>query len=1319
VPRSGDGSNTGGDAEDGIDNQLGNAKTVVDDAGHGADELGEAVQDGKQAGKDARDGDQDTADKASNVGHGGADGLRDVGEALRDWGIGDPGLGNLTNDLDDLTEDIFGKKHAPDSLPPVRYRLFFGKKDTLTNIAENAFGDALGVADGLLESAANEIGASDYLGTDPFSSVMEKHSPFAEDPTELDRAESTWSVVRVRAEEGLNQVWRCEMLVVADEVRDTALEGLLDAQTTSSGGLIDQIAGPIKSAVGTIHRLADIEGGADGVDNDPNAVDYEAMKAAEADLEAKEADLAEKREYAAMLRELLADRQAATPPAGAAEVAQLNTQIAAADQAVQRSLVIRNAAQQKLDRERVKARKAESNTTAVAKRIDGIKGATDNLAAAIKGNPGASSVEDAIGALAEEVMSGGEEGRPDGTVYVNVPLDPADFLGQTCSLRVSREFMSPAPVSRPFDVPGHSFTARYLTGVVVEMEDLGTRVPPGGMDSAPGVSAGSRWLRIVLQPELAKLSLRKDHRVFNEMTPLEIIREVFRSAGVYGFLPDIPGVGFATNMISEGLSHIPFVGNAMGDALTGQFILMMPPASSDISVGGATMGAHEWTQTREMCVQYGETDLDFVRRLLEEEGIHFTFTCRRGFERIVFLDDPVALDEAPTVDGRPVTLNWPHWKGSPNVETISAGGERRRVRASTVTMRDFTFSNPTLQTDELVFPPTDAQTPPPPEAIRPSYATRFEYPGAFPYQYAEAEEKIHYRSYGGDEGDRDYARLRLGEELTRNRRVTLQTDLVGASCDMKLRIRGFPFQRDGIPLDQSKSSPPADPLVIESIRWEGAGQGGSPKSGPNWNLRTPRGDYLNRVTGWWIGLKSPNRLPIRPPRRTPKPRITSVQTATVVDWEGDHDEDEEIEHDHATLTRVRVRFHWDRRGELPLGIMLPAVKRGRTCFCRVARTWAGDDYGVSFVPRIGTEVVVAFENGDPDRPVIIGSLYDAEHPVPLPGREAKRDDFTPPKAAPVQMSTIATRTSPWDADEGVASELTFDDTIGHERVFLKAGRHLIEEVRTDHHTRVEKEQRADVGRHHGEIIEKQQTMTVGKNRDKTVAGNQSVTIEGNRERTVRGNQTVHVTLDHDEEVSGVSEERVVGDRALHIRGARVTEVGQAGDLEAHDRHEVVGAKDDAIEGVLKVRAGALATGMAGSGPDAPGASIQVGPDGVVAKADAELKLVAEGEVRIVSEEAAVEFTVSGIFDVLSETDTVNVGSAEAEQGILFKSFNRVQTHTKNTVMVITDDEVWLRTVGEAEATAEVSASQVRLFGKTAIIKAKVAIESAGPTKVGP
>src|SRR5262249_46273604 len=120
----------------------------------------------------------------------------------------------------------------------------------------------------------------------------------------------------------------------------------------------------------------------------------------------------------------------------------------------------------------------------------------------------------------------------------------------------------------------------------------------------------------------------------------------------------------------------------------------------------------------------------------------------------------------------------------------------------------------------------------------------------------------------------------------------------------------------------------------------------------------------------------PAALPFRPPRRTPRARVDGTQTAVVVGPDG-----EEIFTD--KYSRVKVQFHWDRDGKLD---------ENSSCWIRVGTLWAGKQWGVIHIPRIGQEVIVDFLEGDPDRPIIVGSVYNADQmpPYKLPDRRNER-----------------------------------------------------------------------------------------------------------------------------------------------------------------------------------------------------------------------------------------------------------------------------------------------------------------------------------------
>ncbi len=208
----------------------------------------------------------------------------------------------------------------------------------------------------------------------------------------------------------------------------------------------------------------------------------------------------------------------------------------------------------------------------------------------------------------------------------------------------------------------------------------------------------------------------------------------------------------------------------------------------------------------------------------------------------------------------------------------------------------------------------------------------------------------------------------------------------------------------------------------------------------------------------------------RTPATTPRPNMGGIHLATVLAPEG-----EEI---HVTNEgRIRVRMLWDHRKD---------ATAGNTIEVRVMQPWSGNGWGMQHFPRVGTEVAVAFINGDPDDPVVVGSLYNGthKHPFPLPADKTK--------------SGIKTRST---TKGGTAdyNEFFLDDKKGSELVSLHAQK--------DNKVTVENDQTTYVMRHLRE--------TVDANRRRAVGGNETVEVQGKQTETVKGDRTVEITEGHD------------------------------------------------------------------------------------------------------------------------------------------------------------------------------------------------------------
>lgn len=220
----------------------------------------------------------------------------------------------------------------------------------------------------------------------------------------------------------------------------------------------------------------------------------------------------------------------------------------------------------------------------------------------------------------------------------------------------------------------------------------------------------------------------------------------------------------------------------------------------------------------------------------------------------------------------------------------------------------------------------------------------------------------------------------------------------------------------------------------------------------------------------------PEGVLYRPLCTTPKAQVRGPQTALVIGPEG-----EEIHTDEHG--RIRVRFHWDRKG-------------AQSCWARVAQAWAGKGWGTIFIPRIGMEVVVDFLEGDPDRPLVVGCVYNGKNTVPygLP--------------ANASQSGIKTRSTK-GGGEGNFNELRFEDKKGKEEVYLHAERNCTRSVEANDSVSVGHNQSVSIGHDRTETVKNNDTVTVTNNRAVTVkSGNESLTVAtGTRTVTVKGDDT--------------------------------------------------------------------------------------------------------------------------------------------------------------------------------------------------------------------
>lgn len=283
-------------------------------------------------------------------------------------------------------------------------------------------------------------------------------------------------------------------------------------------------------------------------------------------------------------------------------------------------------------------------------------------------------------------------------------------------------------------------------------------------------------------------------------------------------------------------------------------------------------------------------------------------------------------------------------------------------------------------------------------------------------------------------------------------------------------------------------------------------------------------EYANSFTAL------PKKTPYRPARATPRPFIAGSQTAVVVGKSG-----EEIFTD--KLGRIKVQFFWDRYGK---------NDDKSSCWVRVSQAWAGNSWGAMYLPRVGQEVVVSFLEGDPDRPIVTGSVYNGEQavPYPLPGERTK--------------STLKSRSSR-QGDAG--NEIRFEDKKGSEELYVHAQKDMAVTVENDRVTSVLHDETVTVKNKRAVTVEEaDEALTVKKgNRtvdvqkgDEThsVKGKRKLTVDGDEAHTSKGDLALKVGKDYTLKVDGDLTIEASGSVTIKAGGSLSIKSGQAFAAEA-------------------------------------------------------------------------------------------------------------------------------------------------------------------------
>ncbi len=646
--------------------------------------------------------------------------------------------------------------------------------------------------------------------------------------------------------------------------------------------------------------------------------------------------------------------------------------------------------------------------------------------------------------------------------------------------------------------------------VKLEVEDVGNRYYDGFVTSIRLIPSHGRYVRyeLLARPWLWFLTRSADCRIFQNKKVPDIIKEVFA---------DYPSASFELK-------------------LSGQY--------------------DPW----DYCVQYRESDFDFVSRLMEQEGIYYYFTHTASGHKLILADAPSAHDDCPGCASLPFVvgdraLRFDH-------DRINAWGFHFEVQPGATVLDDFDFEKPSVE--------LQAKT-----QLDRGYAEAkhewYDYPGAYDTKA---------------EGD-NYVRLRLDEFQSQYKNLEANTNARGIQLGHLFELTGHPRS------DQNRK------YLITGTRFE--------LSFSDYESMDERGHAYNCT---FQCMEADQQF--RPLRSTPRPVVRGLQTAIVVGPSGD-----EIFTD--KYGRVKVQFHWDRRGK---------HDENASCWVRVSHPWAGKNFGMIAIPRIGQEVVVEFLEGDPDRPLITGRVYNAEQMPPwaLPGNKTQ--------------TGVLTRSSKGGSAAN-ANAIRFEDLKGSEQLWIHAEKNQDIEVEND--------ETHWVGHDRRKTIDHDETTHVKHDRTETVDNNETITIHGQRTETVDKDETITIhmnrieTVDKNETISiGQNRTETVGDNeSVTVASNRTITVNQSeAKTVASQRTHTVGANETISVGANQsIDVGSNQTTSVGSNR-----SITVGADLSTSVSKNESRSVGEGRTTSVGKDDSLTVGKNLVIDA-GDSVTIKTGSA--------------------------------------------------------------------------
>jgi type VI secretion system secreted protein VgrG len=509
---------------------------------------------------------------------------------------------------------------------------------------------------------------------------------------------------------------------------------------------------------------------------------------------------------------------------------------------------------------------------------------------------------------------------------------------------------------------------------------------------------GTKFLfRVVIRPPIAALAHREDLRIYQDKGVVDVVKELLAAGGV----------------------------EKVEWRLEGTY----PP--------------------REIIIQYRETELNFIHRLLADEGIFYFFLHTEGETTMVFADSTNAMTEETAI---PVILALSH--GIPGSDPARAVSFTRRLRTSTVHLRDYDFEKPQA--------PADAN------------------------QGAEASWPMHYYEYPGRFTQSADGQRRAVARLRELRRDAEEVRLESTAINLEV---GKSFQIAGAAQELHNGKFVCLELVSRGSQAQQSAGGGGVK-------------IENTV------VAQPEGASFSAPRRAERPKIMGLQTAMVT---GPTQGEEEIHCD--KYGRIKVRFRWDRVGQ---------YDDKSSCWLRVAQPPLG---GQVIIPRVGWEVAVAFFDGDPDKPFVLGKLYNAERvpPMGLPGSKS--------------FGSLKSASSPGGAG---ANEISLGDSGGSQGFGMTSQKDLNVTVNNDQNETVGANETVDVKVNASHSVGGNQSVTIGGNQEVNVGSVGHANVGGSLSISVGGNLTDNAISNYVENIGASKSTTIGGNMTTICNGVRQT-----------------------------------------------------------------------------------------------------------------------------------------------------------------------------------